>query len=118
MAYVDGFVIPVPKKNVEEYLAFARQAGAVWKECGALEYRECIGDDAPPGEVTSFPLSVKLEPDETVGFAWIVYRDRKHRDEVNAKAMKDPRIANQKPEDLPFDGKRMIFGGFEMKVDL
>jgi uncharacterized protein YbaA (DUF1428 family) len=118
MAYVDGFVVPVPKKNLEAYLELARTAGAVWREHGALEYREGVADDVKAGEHTSFPQSVKLEDGETVVFSWIVYRSRQHRDEVNAKAMKDPRIANHDPKNMPFDGKRLIFGGFEIRVEL
>jgi len=118
MPYVDGFIVPVPKKNMEAYLDMARKAGAVWREYGALEYRECVADDVKTGEHTSFPQSVKLEPDETVVFAWIVYRSRQHRDEVNEKVMKDPRIANQDSKNMPFDGKRLIYGGFETRVEL
>jgi uncharacterized protein YbaA (DUF1428 family) len=110
--------VPVPKKNMEAYLDMSRKAGAVWREYGALEYRECVADDVKPGEHTSFPQSVKLEPGETVVFSWIVYRSREHRDEVNEKVMKDPRIANQDPKNVPFDGKRMIYGGFETRVEL
>ena len=118
MAYVDGFVLPIPKQNLDAYRDFAKKAGAVWREYGALEYRECVADDVKPGEVTSFPQSVALKPDETVVFAWIVYKSRAHRDEVNAKVMKDPRVAGMDPKDMPFDGKRMIYGGFEMFVEL
>jgi uncharacterized protein YbaA (DUF1428 family) len=116
MAYVDGFVLPVPKGNVEAYRKMATEAGAIWREHGALEYHECIADDVKPGKMTSFPQSVNLEADETVVFAWIVYRSRQHRDEVNAKVMADPRIAGMDPANLPFDGKRMIYGGFETLV--
>jgi len=119
MAYVDGFVIPLPKENLEAYKKMSLDCGAVWKEYGALEFRECIGDDVPPGKVTSFPLSVDLKEGETVVFSWIVYESRAKRDEVNEKVMKDPRITNyMDPKDMPFDGKRMIYGGFEMIVDL
>lgn len=111
MAYTDGFVVPVPKANIEKYRAFAQTAADIWRECGALEYREWIADDAKPGEVTSFPQSVQLKDDETVVLSWIVYKSRAHRDEVNAKVMKDPRM-NMDPAAMPFDGKRMIFGGF------
>jgi uncharacterized protein YbaA (DUF1428 family) len=117
MAYVDGFVLPVPKKNLAAYRRMARKAGKIWKEYGALEYRECVADDVKTGEHTSFPQSVKLEDGETVVFAYIVYRDRKQRDEVNEKVMKDPRMANQGPMKI-LDGKRMIFGGFETRIDL
>jgi uncharacterized protein YbaA (DUF1428 family) len=115
--YVDGYVLPVPKHNVEAYRRLAEQSSHVWREHGALEYTECIADDVKPGEVTSFPQSVKLKDDETVVFAWIVYESREHRDAVNAKVMKDPRMANMDPKSLPFDGKRMFWGGFEVFVD-
>lgn len=118
MAYVDGFVLPVPKQNLDAYREIAQRAGEVWREYGALEYRECVADDVKPGEVTSFPQSVALKPDETVAFAWIVYKSRAHRDEVNAKVMKDPRMTSVDPKDMPFDGKRMIYGGFETFVEL
>ena len=116
MPYVDGFVLPIPKKNVEAYRAVARKAGKVWREYGALEYIECVADDVKPGKHTSFPQSVKLKPDETVVFAWIVYRSRAHRDRVNAKVMKDPRL-KMDPASMPFDGRRMIYGGFKVMVD-
>lgn len=117
--YVDGFVIPVPKRSKAAYLKMARTAGKVWLEHGALEYRECIADDVPSGKVTSFPQSVKLKANEVVWFSWIVYRSRKHRDQVNAKVMKDPRLAKMMdPKKLPFDGKRMFYGGFAVAVDL
>ena len=119
MPYVDGFVLPVPKANVEAYREMARRAGKIWREHGALQYRECLADDVKPGEHTSFPQAVKLEPDETVVFAWIVYESRARRDEINAKVMADPRLADMMdPKKLPFDGKRMFWGGFEMFVDL
>ena len=119
MAYVDGFVLPLPKMNVEAYREIASKYGAIWREHGALQFRECIADDVKPGKLTSFPQSVNLEPDETVIFSWIVYESRAHRDEVNDKVMKDPRMADMmKPENMPFDGKRMIYGGFEVLVDL
>jgi uncharacterized protein YbaA (DUF1428 family) len=114
--YVDGFVVPVPKKSVDKYREFATEAAKVWREHGALEYVECIADDVPSGEVTSFPQAVKLEPDEVVVFAWIVYESRQHRDAVNEKVMKDPRVAGMGPETLPFDGKRMFWGGFEVLI--
>ena len=117
MAYVDGFVIPVPKKNVAAYRSIARQAGKVWMEYGAVEYMECIADDVKPGKWTSFPQSVKLKPNETVVFSFIVYKSRAHRDKVNAKVMKDPRI-KMDPSAMPFDAKRMIWGGFESFVSL
>jgi uncharacterized protein YbaA (DUF1428 family) len=115
MSYVDGFVLPVPKKNVAAYRRMAQKAGKVWREHGALEYIECIADDVKPGKYTSFPQSVKLKPGETVVFAYIVYKSRAHRDRVNAKVMKDPRLADMMdPKALPFDGKRMFWGGFKV----
>lgn len=119
MAYVDGFVLPLPKTKLESYRDIATKCGAIWREHGALEFRECIADDVKPGMLTSFPQSVNLEADETVVFSWIVYTSREHRDQVNDKVMKDPRMAEMmKPESMPFDGKRMIYGGFETIVDL
>ena len=119
MAYVDGFVLPVPKGNLDAYREMSTKAGKVWREHGALEYRECVADDVKPGELTSFPQSVMLKPDETVVFSWILYKSRAHRDEVNAKVMADPRItAMMDPEKMPFDAKRMIWGGFEVVVEL
>ena len=117
MKYVDGFVVPVPKKNLDAYRRMAKLAGKVWREHGALEYVECVADDVKPGKRTSFPQSVKLKPGETVVFAYIVYRSRAHRDRVNAKVMKDPRLAKMMDmKSMPFDGKRMIYGGFETFV--
>lgn len=119
MPYVDGFVLPLPKENIEAYKEIASKCGAIWREHGALEFRECIGEDVKPGKLTSFPQSVNLEPDEVVVFSWIVYESRAQRDIVNDKVMKDPRMAEMmKPEAMPFDGKRMVYGGFEMLVDL
>jgi uncharacterized protein YbaA (DUF1428 family) len=118
MPYVDGFVLPVPKKKIGAYRAMAKKAGKVWREHGALEFRECVADDVKPGKLTSFPQSVKLKPSETVMFSYIVYRSRAHRDKVNAKVMKDPRIAKMMDmRNAPFDGKRMIYGGFKVIVD-
>jgi uncharacterized protein YbaA (DUF1428 family) len=118
-SYVDGFVMPVPKKKVAAYRRMSRKAGKVWREHGAIEYRECIADDVKPGKVTSFPQSVKLKPNEVVWFSWIVFKSRRHRDQVNAKVMKDPRLASMMdPKDMPFDGKRMIYGGFKVSVDV
>jgi uncharacterized protein YbaA (DUF1428 family) len=114
--YVDGFVLPVPKANVEAYRRIAEDAGKVWREYGALDYVECVADDVKPGELTSFPQSVKLEPDETVVFAWIVYESREHRDRVNEQVMKDPRMTGMDPKSMPFDGKRMFWGGFKVLV--
>ena len=116
--YVDGFVLPVPKANLEAYRRMAEVAGKVWREHGALEFVECVADDVKPGELTSFPQSVKLEPDETVVFAWIVYDSREHRDRVNEQVMKDPRLANMDPKSMPFDGKRMFWGGFKLLVEV
>jgi uncharacterized protein YbaA (DUF1428 family) len=119
MAYVDGFVVPLPRENLEAYKKMSLVCGAIWKSYGALEYRECIGDDVPPGKVTSFPLSVDLKEGEVVVFSWIVYESRAKRDEVNDKVMKDPGMAPfMDPASMPFDGKRLIYGGFEMIVDL
>ena len=119
MAYVDGFVLPVPKSNVEKYREIATKAGKVWREHGALEYRECVADDVKSGEVTSFPQSVNLKDDETVVFAYIVFNSRAHRDEVNAKVMSDPRLNEMMDiKNMPFDGKRMFWGGFETLVEL
>jgi len=117
MNYVDGFVLPVPTKNLAAYRRVAQKAGNIWKDHGALEYIECVGDDVTMGKVTSFPQSVKLKPDETVVFSWIVYKSRAHRDRVNAKVMKDPRMAPMMdPKSMPFDGKRMFWGGFKVFV--
>ena len=117
--YVDGFLVPVPKKNLQAYRRIAQKAGKVWREHGALDYIECIAEDVKPGKVTSFPQSVKLEPGETIVLAWIVYKSRAHRDRVNAKVMKDPRLNEMMdPKAMPFDGKRMIFGGFEVLLDV
>ena len=117
MSYVDGFLLAVPKENIGKYERMARTAGEVWKEYGALAYVECIADDVPYGELTSFPRAVKAKEDETVNFAWIVYPTRESRDEINAKVMKDPRLQPEQWE-MPFDGKRMIYGGFRKLVDM
>jgi uncharacterized protein YbaA (DUF1428 family) len=111
MAYVDGFVIPVPRANLSRYREFAQLAEKVWKEYGALDYKEWVADDVQPGKVTSFPQAVQLEKDEVVVFSWAVYESRQKRDEIMQKVMKDPRMQTD-PKDWPFDGKRMIFGGF------
>jgi uncharacterized protein YbaA (DUF1428 family) len=119
MSYVDGFVLPVPKKNLAAYRRMARKAGKVWMDHGAVEYRECVAEDVKPGKITSFPQSVKLKRGETVVFAWIVFKSRAHRDRVNHKVMKDPRLADMMdPKSMPFDSKRMIYGGFEVMIDL
>ncbi|QRN96838.1 DUF1428 domain-containing protein [Archangium violaceum] len=117
MSYVDGFVLPVPKKNLDAYRRLARKAGKIWREYGALAYMECVADDVTPGKLTSFPRSVKLKPDEVVVFSWIVYTSRAHRDRVNKKVMADPRL-KMDPKTMPFDGKRMIWGGFKGLVEL
>lgn len=119
MNYVDGFVVPVPKKNLDAYRRMARKAGKIWREHGALEYIECVADDVKPGKRTSFPQSVKLKADEVVVFSYIVYKSRRQRDSVNKKVMSDPRLTEMMdPKALPFDGKRMFFGGFKVIVDL
>jgi uncharacterized protein YbaA (DUF1428 family) len=118
MAYVDGFVVPVPKRKLDAYRRMARKAGKIWREHGALQYVEGVADDVKPGKHTSFPQSVKLKPGETVVFAYIVYKSRAQRDRVNAKVMKDPRLKNMMdPKALPFDGKRMFWGGFRVLVE-
>ena len=114
MPYVDGFVIPVQKDKVEIYKAHAQKAGEVWKEFGALDFVECVGDDVPYGELTSFPRAVQAKDDEVVIFSWIVYRSRAERDAIMAKVMADPRLKG----DMPFDGKRLIFGGFEVLLKM
>jgi uncharacterized protein YbaA (DUF1428 family) len=109
----------VPKKNVDAYTRLARKAGKTWKEYGALEFKECIADDVKKGKLTSFPRSVKMKPTETAVFSYIVYKSRRDRDRINAKVMKDPRLASMMDmKDMPFDGKRMIYGGFKVVVDL
>jgi uncharacterized protein YbaA (DUF1428 family) len=110
--YVDGFIVPVPKKSLEAYRKLAQLGKKVWLDHGAIDYRECVADDVKPGKWTSFPRSVKLKPNETVVFAWVTYKSRKHRDRVVAKVMKDTRFAGMDPKSMPFDGKRMIYGGF------
>jgi uncharacterized protein YbaA (DUF1428 family) len=114
MHYVDGFVLAVPKSRMDEYREIAQQAGEIWKEYGALAYVECVGDDVPYGKLTSFPRAVMATDDETVVFSWIVYESREARDEINQKVLTDPRIKT----DMPFDGKRMIFGGFKTLLEL
>jgi len=118
MAYVDGFILPVPVKNLRAYRRMAQLAGKVWREHGALDYREFIADDVKVGKWTSFPRSVKLKRGEIVVFSWIVYKSRDHRDRVNAKVMKDKRLAKMMDlKAMPFDGKRMIYGGFKILVE-
>ena len=119
MAYVDGFVVPVPKRKLAAYRAMARKAGKIWKEYGALEFRECVADDVKWGKRTSFPRSVKQKAGETVVFSYIVYRSRADRDRINKKVMSDKRLAaSMDPKTMPFDAKRMIYGGFKAIVDL
>ena len=115
--YVDGFVLTVPRDNVSAYRKLATKAGKIWKEYGALDYIECVADDVKPGKWTSFQQSVKLKANETVVFAWIVYKSRKDRDRINALVIKDPRMQHG-PEAEVFDGKRMIYGGFKTIVEL
>jgi uncharacterized protein YbaA (DUF1428 family) len=115
--YVDGYVLPVPRKHLDAYRRLARTAGRIWREHGALEYRECVGDDLDVKGLRSFPRQLRLRPGETVLFSWIVFRSRTHRDRVNAKVMKDPRLAKMAPSAMPFDVKRMVYGGFKVIVD-
>lgn len=118
MRYVDGFVLPVPKKNLQAYRRMAQKAGKIWREYGALDYKECVGDDLKIKMGVPFPKSAKAKPSETVVFSYIVYRSRAHRDRVNAKVMKDPRIKNMcDPKNMPFDVMRMAYGGFKILVD-
>src|SRR5262245_22653969 len=115
MSYVDGFIVPVPKKNLKAYRTMSRKAGKVWREHGALDYKECVADDVKVGKRTSFPRSVKLKGNETVIFAYIVYKSRGERDRVLAKVLKDPRLAQMmNPKTMPFDARRMIYGGFKV----
>jgi len=118
MTYVDGFIVPLPKKNLKAYRAMAKQAGRVWREHGALDYKECIADDVKMGKWTSFPRSVKLKKNETVMFSYIVYKSRADRDRCIAKVLKDKRLAAMMdPKKMPFDGRRMIYGGFKTIVE-
>ena len=117
--YVDGYVVPVPIAKLDDYRRLARKAGKIWIEYGALQVWECAGDDVKPGKLTSFPQSVKLKADETVIFSWIVFKSRRARDSINAKVMKDPRLAGMMgPDKMPFDAKRMFWGGFKTLVEL
>ena len=117
--YVDGFIVPVPIRNLDAYRRVAEQAGKIWMEHGALQYWESVGDDVKLGKVTSFPQSVQLKSDETVVFSWILYNSREHRDSVNDKVMKDPRMKDMMdPKSFPFDGMRMFWGGFRSLVEL
>lgn len=117
MRYVDGFLLAVPKKNLAAYRTVARKAGKIWMDHGALSYVECAADDVPDGKLTSFPMAVKLKKDEVVVFSWISYKSRAHRDRVNRLAMADARLAAMDPKTMPFDTKRMIFGGFKGIVE-
>jgi uncharacterized protein YbaA (DUF1428 family) len=119
MAYVDGFIVAVPKKNIAAYRKLSNKCGKIWREHGALDYREWVADDVKPGKLTSFPRAVKQKPSETVVFAWITYKSRAQRDKVNAKVMADPRLKGMMdPKSSPFDAKRMIYGGFESLVKI
>ena len=119
MPYIDGFLLPVPRRKVRAYLEMSRKAGRIWREHGALEYRECVGDDLNIKNMTGFPKVLKTKRGETVVFSWIVYKSRAHRDAVNKKVMKDERIASMMaPKDMPFDVRRMAMGGFTVDVDL
>jgi len=118
MAYIDGFLLAIPKGKLQAYRAIARRAGRVWKEHGALEYRECAGDDLATRMGAPFPRVAKAKPGETVVFSWIVYKSRAHRDRVNAKVMNDPRTVEVMNSPMPFDIKRMSYGGFKVIVDL
>ncbi len=118
MRYVDGYVLPVPKKHLQAYRRIAQKAGKIWREHGALEFRECVGDDLNVKWGVPFPRRIKLKRGETVMFSWIVFKSRAHRNRVNAKVMKDPRLANMMdPKAMPFDVRRMVYGGFKVLVD-
>jgi uncharacterized protein YbaA (DUF1428 family) len=117
MRYVDGYVLPVPTRNLAAYVRIARKAGRIWREHGALEYRECAGDDVNVKKLVPFPRMIKLKRGETVVFSWIVFKSRAHRDRVNAKVMSDPRLAGMSSQPMPFDLKRMVYGGFKVLVD-
>lgn len=119
MKYVDGYVLPVPRKNLKTYRQMAQEAGKVWRDHGALEFRECVGEDLKTKMAVSFPHTIKLKPGETVVFSWIVFKSRKHRDSVNTKVMKDPRLDKMMDmKSMPFDPKRMVYGGFNVMVDV
>ncbi|MGI8527532.1 MAG: DUF1428 domain-containing protein [Pseudolabrys sp.] len=119
MAYVDGFLVPVPRRKLNAYLAMSRKCGKIWRKHGAIEYRECVADDVKKGKWTSFPQSVKLKRGEVVVYSWIVYKTRAARDKTNKAVFKDPRMAPMmNPKKMPFDGKRMMWGGFKLAVDL
>lgn len=119
MKYVDGYVLPVPTKNLAAYRRMAQKGGKVWMEHGALQFCECVGDDLKTKTVASYPATIKLKPGETVVFSWIMFKSRAHRDSVNAKVMKDPRLSKiMDMKSMPFDMKRMVYGGFKTMVDL
>ena len=119
MKYVDGYVLPVPKKNLPTYRRMAQKAAKIWRDYGALQFCECVGDDLKVKMAASFPHTIKLKKGETVVFSWIVFKSRAHRDSVNAKVMKDPRLAKMMDmKSMPFDSKRMVYGGFKVLVDL
>lgn len=115
--YVDGFVLAVPKRNISAYRRMAQKAGKIWREHGALEFRECVGDDLAVTMGVPFTRIMKINRNETVFFSWITYKSRAHRDQVNAKVMKDPRLGDMDPKSMPFDVKRMAYGGFKILVD-
>lgn len=118
MKYVDGYVLPVPKKNLKAYVRMAQKAGKIWRKLGALDYKECVGEDLAVKFGVPFPRILKPKPGETVVFSFIVFKSRAHRDRVNAKVMKDPRITSMcDPKSMPFDCKRMVYGGFKVLVD-
>ena len=117
--YVDGFVVPVPKDKLDAYKRLAKRAGKIWMEYGAVQYIECAADDVKPGKSTSFPQAVKLKEGEVVVFSWIVYKNKRDRDRINKKVMSDPRLADMMdPKNMPFDGKRMFWGGFKSIVEM
>ena len=117
--YVDGFVVPVPKRNIEKYRRMSQKAGKVWREYGALDYRECVGDDLNVKMCLPFPRGIKSKPGETIVFSWILFKSRAHRDKVNAKVMKDPRLAKMmEGDDMPCDSERMLYGGFKTIVEV
>jgi uncharacterized protein YbaA (DUF1428 family) len=117
MSYVDGYVLPIPKRNVAAYARMARMGGKVWRDHGALEYFECVGDDLDVHCGPGFAKQLRLKRGETVVFAWIVFKSKAHRDRVNAKVMRDPRLAGMDPSRMPFDVGRMVYGGFKVLVD-
>ena len=117
MSYVDGYVLPVPKKNIAAYRRLAQKASKVWRDHGALDYKECVGDDLKVKFGVPFPRNVKLKKGETVVFSWIIFKSRAHRNKVNEKVMKDPRLATLCPDPMPFDCKRMTYGGFKVLVE-